>query len=499
MYTEETKTSINWGSVIKKGIVILLVALVIFFIIWLFARNNDTNFNNNNNNNNGNNIVVPNNKAYSKEYLEGYRYFHDTVKEYFLISELPKEGETLKYTLQELINKGLIFAWEYKDGQTCDTEASYAYVTNVNGQYKLTITLVCGIEVAKTEEELGCNQLCNGNNCQNPEDAEKFITEYRFKQSYTDYETVYSCPSGYIKDGTKCVKSDKNTIDATKNVTYKCPSGYTASGSGENTKCYMTSSSYVDAKKEIIYKCDSGYSMIGSGASAKCAKTTTETISATKTTTYNCPDGYDKSGSGANTKCTKTITSTETKNATAETSYTCSEGTLVNEKYCRIYSTKATYKSYEYYYGKTYNGCTYSGSYTDVCSDYKGCTRTYYKYYCPVSSYKDVPAKETTTYKCPSGYNPSGSGANTKCTKTVTKTDTKNATAETSYKCPVGYVISGRGENTKCSRTTTIYGTLREEIKYSCPYSYQYLINDKCYYSYESTTSPIKNTQYSCQ
>ena len=44
MYTEETKTTINWSSVIKKGIVILLVALVIFFIIWLVARNNESTY-----------------------------------------------------------------------------------------------------------------------------------------------------------------------------------------------------------------------------------------------------------------------------------------------------------------------------------------------------------------------------------------------------------------------------------------------------------------------
>ena len=267
MYTEETKTTINWSSVIKKGIVILLVALVIFFIIWLIARDNEPSVNVNYDN--GNNTtttpsVTPNNKAYSKEYLEGYRYFHDTVKEYFLISDLPSEGQSKKYTLQELIDKNLIFAWEYKNGEPCDTEASYAYVTNENGKYKLTITLVCGIEVAKTTEELGCNQLCTNGSCLPSVPEDEYITEYQYKQAYTDYETTYSCPSGYTKNGTKCVKNNKTTVAATKNVTYSCPSGYTAVGSGASMTCYKNTNDVKDATVEFAYSCPAGYNKSGS-------------------------------------------------------------------------------------------------------------------------------------------------------------------------------------------------------------------------------------------
>ena len=232
MYTEDTKPEIDWGNLIKKGIVILVVALIVFFIIWLFVKGNNnnngvnveydnqTNSSTNNNNNNNSSNDINNNTAYSKEFLEGYRYFHDTAKEYFLISELPSKGKTLKYTLQELIDKELIFAWIYKDNKTCDTEGSYAYVTNNNGKYKLTVSLVCGVEVAKTTEELGCNQLCLSGNCENNPEVDEYVKEYQYKQAYTVSETVYSCPSGYTRSGSKCIKDNKNTIEATKTVNY---------------------------------------------------------------------------------------------------------------------------------------------------------------------------------------------------------------------------------------------------------------------------------------
>ena len=152
MYVEEPRKSIDWGNVLKKGILIVIIALIIFLIIWLFARNNkasnpSVNYDNGNNNGNINN-VLNNTDYYSKEYIENFRYFHDTAKEYFLISELPENGMTLKYTLQELIDKNLILSFGY-NGHTCDTEASYVTVSNTNGKYHMTTTLVCGTEVAK--------------------------------------------------------------------------------------------------------------------------------------------------------------------------------------------------------------------------------------------------------------------------------------------------------------------------------------------------------------
>ena len=160
MYTEEPKKEINWGNLIKKGLIIVIFVILLFVIFWLIIRGNETktNVNVNNNNGNQNQNSSLHESYYSNEFIE-----------YFLISDLPANGKTLKYTLKDLIDKGLILAFGYNN-QLCDLEASYALVTNNNGEYKMTITLVCGTEVGKTTEELGCNQLCNNGNCQtNPD------------------------------------------------------------------------------------------------------------------------------------------------------------------------------------------------------------------------------------------------------------------------------------------------------------------------------------------
>jgi len=533
MYIEEPKKRIDWGNLLKKGLIVLVIAAVVFLIIWLFARNNsnaiDVNYGENNININN---VLTNPNSYSEKFINNYRYFHDTAKEYFLISELPTKGNTLKYTLQNLIDKELILPFSNGDG-TCDTEASYVMVKNDNGEYKMTVTLVCGSEVAKTTEELGCNQLCNNGTC-TPEEI-----EYQFKQAYKATETVYSCPSGYTKTGTgantKCVKDNSSTVNANKDVTYICPSGYTKTGTGANTKCTKGSSSVINANKDVTYICPSGYTKTGTGANTKCYKksetsvaadykysyscsegklngtkctiTSTSTVNAKANTTYSCSEGKLNG-----TKCT--ITNTSSVNATPKTTYSCSEGTLVNEKYCRINTKSSYYQSYTLYKGKTYNGCTYSGSYTDSCSSYSGCTRTYYKYYCNKSSYKDVEATANTTYNCSNGYlsgtkciitNTSTVNAKTNTTYScsegkldgnkciITNTTTKDANKTKNYYCEDGYSLDGN----KCYKTTNVSTNATVNTSYSCPSGYD-KSNTKCISNDKVTINAIKNTQYTC-
>ena len=448
MYIEEPRKRIDWGSLIKKGLVILAIAAIIFLIIWLFTRN-DSNSNNinvdydENNINNNINEVLTNPNSYSGIFINNYRYFHDTAKEYFQISELPTTGNSLKYTLQDLINKELILPFSYGDG-TCDTEDSYVMVKNDNGEYTMTVTLICGSEVAKTTEELGCNQLCNNGTCTTPEEV-----EHQYKQPYKATETVYNCPSGYTKTGsgtnTKCVKGSSSTVNATKNVTYNCPSGYTKTGNGSSVKCIKNSSA----------------------------------IDATPKTTYSCSQGQLNG-----TKCT--ITSTSSVDATPKTTYSCSEGELINEKYCRISTTKSYYQSYTLYKGKTYNGCKYSGSYTDSCSSYSGCTRTYYKYYCNKSSYKEVDATPKTTYSCSEG-----TLNGTKCT--ITSTSSVNATPKTTYSCSEG-TLNG----TKCVLNTKDTISATKNTEYTCGEGYNKVGTGAaatCTKGSTTTTNPTKSTK----
>jgi len=521
MYIEEPKRQINWGDIIKKGLLVILIAAVIFLVIWLFTKNKsnaiDVNYEGNkdyiNESNNSNE-----NNTYSEIFINNYRYFHDTAKEYFLVSNLPKNNESLKFTLRELIEKQLVLPFSYTNNTSCDLEASYVYVKNTNGKYNMTTTLVCGKEVATTNEELGCNQICVDEVCKccdkettTETKVENTVKEYQYKQAYKSNETIYSCPSGYTKNGTVCVKSDTNTVKATKNVTYTCSAGYTKVGDGAETKCVKDKTNTINPTVETTYSCPSGYNKTGSGANTKCYKYEDEKIRADYYYEYDCPYGYDKVGYGSSAKCvketTKTVSATQTTkyycpegklsgnkciidsssttNATPKTTYYCSEGSLVNGKYCRIYQN-AGYKTYTTYQGKTYNGCSYSGSYVDSCSSYSGCTKTYYKYYC-AKTYKDVAAQTKTTYSCSSG-TLSGS----KCIQGTSKT--VNAVPTTIYSCPEGKSYNGG----KCKIEYTDTKEITKEKVYYCSNDDQYLDGRYCYDTVKDTRSANKNTTYSC-
>ena len=510
MYIEEPKREINWGNVIKKGILIILVAIIIFLIIWLFTRNNSHAINVNYDENSNNNTL---NDKYSEIFINNYRYFHDTAKEYFLISNLPENGKTLKFTLQELIDNALVLPFSYTNKENCDTEASYVSVKNVDGKYTMTTTLICGKEIATTKEELGCNQICENNikcdcNCNT-------TTEYEYKQAYKTTETTYSCPSGYTKTGsgenTKCVKSNKDTVAATKNVTYKCedgykmigsgstakcekqgsttiaatkttnyscPSGYTKSGSGSNTTCKKNTSDVINSQVTYTYSCPSGYTKYGSGANAECRKSDV-IVTINATATYSCPSGYTKSGSGSNTKCTKnsTISATANSSTSCPSGYTKENGSCV--KY--IYSKYSTGSYYIDSNGVSYKDCKGGQNVNSPCTS-GNCSTSNYVYKCT----KGITT--TTAYSCPSGYTKSGSGSSTKCTKS----ETINATPSTIYTCPSGYTSTD--PNVACTISTVKEAT----IIYSCPAGYNTYNNTQCRLRTSSVISPTAKKTYTC-
>lgn len=548
MYTEDTKRHIDWSSIIKKGLIFLAIVLVIFFIIWLFTHNkSNANINVNEGNSKNNETINPDN--YSNEFINAYQYFHDTSKDYFLVNELPSEGNSIRYTLKTLTDKEILLPFIYKDNKTCDTDASYITIQNNDGKYTMTTTLICGKEIAKTTETLGCNQLCEGcclptdpiipDDSDNSNDGkdQDYLIEYEYRQGYNENESVYTCPSGYTKTGTKCIKNSTSTIKPyiktsyscpagyTKNhdgiryicvkgssdtvdpkvkYTYSCPSGYTKEGTGENTKCVKVSGTKTPAKYTTEYSCPSGYTKNGT----KCTKTTTISATPNSTTTYSCPSGYTINGS----KCIKN-TSTST-NATAKTTYSCSSGTLNGTKciisgtdvknatsstsyycpsgekignICRIYSNNRYYITTISYKGPVYNNCTYSGAYVETCGT--NCHRTRHKYYC-AGSYKDVAASSTTTYSCPSGYYRDG----TKCYRSTNSTI--NATPKTTYSCSTGQL-----EGTKCVIYKTEYKDATANTTYSCPTGYNKSgtgKNTKCTKPVTRTIDATKIKKYYC-
>ena len=253
----------------------------------------------------------------------------------------------------------------------------------------------------------------------------------------TNTNTNTVCPACPVCENTcpACVCpscENQNTNTPTNNNT--CTNNTTCVGVG----CNITTGgpcdvifNYQYAKK--VYGCPKDYIMTNDG---KCVKQSSDSIDATaKPNTYTVPAERTQD---VNTKVYTTPITTP-----GTTEYYCKEGTLLNGK-CYIYTDvlEEKIKNYTCPSGYTKTG---SGANTK-------CSKT-------TTEYATPSVTETSTYSCPSGYDKSGSGASTTCSKTTTEYATPSVTETSTYSCPSGYDKSGSGASTTCSKTTTEYAT----------------------------------------
>ena len=484
MYTEEPNNTIEWGNVLKKIIIAVVIILIIFLIIWLFNRSNqnsnkvNVNYDgnttiksNNNNDSTNNNGGLVNPSAYSESFITNYTYFHDTARDFVEKYNLPIEDNSVKYTLQELINKKILLPTSYGN-TTCDTEASYVIVTNSNGKYTMTTTLICGNEIAKTEEELKCSELCNGN-CEKEEEVtskeDNYKVEYEFRQAYNAQETIYTCPAGYTKTGsganTKCTKGNVVTIAPIKNESLSCPSGYTKTGTGNNTKCVKSGTEIIKATATTTYTCSNGATP---NSNHMCPVTTPGT------TTYSCSNGATPT---ADHKCPVTTPGT--------TTYSCSDGSTPSNGLCYRYTTGTYYESYTTYHNKTYKGCSYVGASVETCTTCVGKTRTVHTYKCTSTSTSTYPATahtapSTTTYVAAIA------------TTTPASTTYVNATVSTT---PASTTYVNATVSTTPAKTA--YVAAKANTTYSCTKGT--LSGTNCIVNNTDNVNPIKNISYVCE
>lgn len=481
MYTEKERKEINWGLVIKRSIVALGIILLILVLIWLIGKVNSQS--NNKAEDNTKTVDKTESKSletYSKEFIENIRYMQETGRNYWNIAgELPTDGNSIRLSLQDLIDKGLLLPFSDKNGKACDQEVSYVKLTNNGGKYVMSVKLSCDSETATVTETLGCNQFCDGKcvklETKKTEATKTKVTQYEYKQAYNSCDSNTSCPSGYTLSNGKCYKTKEvaaiktlvnldKTTTATKEENKSCSSGYL---SGDY--CYT---SYTDT---AYASCDAGYTRSGN----RCVKTGTSTVNAIANTRTTCPSGYEVSG----TRCVKRVK--KTTDIVQKYTYTCGSGYKSSgsgaSMTCYKYTTKEGKKYLETYQnlGKS---CTYLGRKAkENCTT--NCNKKYYTYYCTKSVKVTAdPIKKLSNSTCPDGYTKSG---NT-CYKYVNSyTDGTN---HTTYSCSdSSYTLNG----SKCTKNTKITKDL------SCPSGYS-LSGGTCYHYSDNRHRATVTVSYTC-
>ena len=211
------------------------------------------------------------------------------------------------------------------------------------------------------------------------------------RSSYTS-SSYYTCNDGRQQSSSTCsytTTTSKNCTTTSGTTTYTCPSGYVLNG----TSCVYTINSTITTGSKS-YTCPSGYVLNGTS----CVYTINSTVT-TGSKSYTCPAGYTLNG----TKCSKTINATAT---TSSTEYTCPSGYVREGTTCYQYTEPTTKKNYSY---SCPSGYTQNGEGEKMTCTLKVEATT--TYYCEKEDEQLVDNKCVKTvkgglrgYSCPSGY-----------------------------------------------------------------------------------------------
>ena len=136
---EETRKS----SIVRDLIIkIFLILLFVFLITILFPMPNLTAF-------------------YDSVFNNNVQSMKDAADSYFTKERMPeKVGDSVKLTLQQMLDKKLILPFLDKDGNECDANKSYVQVTKGEKEYTLEVHLSCPNKEDYIIEPIGCYNFC---------------------------------------------------------------------------------------------------------------------------------------------------------------------------------------------------------------------------------------------------------------------------------------------------------------------------------------------------
>lgn len=335
---EENSSNISIKGIIVK---ILLIVLAICVLIWIFPTKKDlqnsiggVSFNNEGNTNL--NIDPLLNTIFG----QNIHIMQNAGRAYYYSATLPKNnGDTSTVTLQELINKKMLVEFKDKNGNTCNTTASYVELTKTGtNKYQMKTYLQCNGEENYIIANLGCTDLCP-NSCTNTTTTKNNTST----SSKTDKETgsagvtdkktyryLYSCPktttswSNWSDWSTNYVSKTSN-----REVETKTTSSYGKTGTTTKYRETTVNKKYYSNTRPVGVTCVSAQKVSATGGfymEYTCTETIREpyqvdTYGYTTTTLYRY-----------RTKTSKTTTTTEWNNSN-------NNKTLLN-KGCTIIKTE---------------------------------------------------------------------------------------------------------------------------------------------------------------
>ena len=183
----EDEKKINWLSLFIK---IVIAFAFILIIVWLVSK------------------LINRNKL-SDTFKNNINNMETVAVKYFKDIDLPtKQGESIKVTLGEMIEKELIVSVKTSEGGKCDTKDSYSKITRKKDNYEVETRLECGKEKNTITRNFSFNDCKNcttdtknnntknndtknnntdGNNSTNNSNKSTGVTYYEYVKEWKTY------------------------------------------------------------------------------------------------------------------------------------------------------------------------------------------------------------------------------------------------------------------------------------------------------------------------
>ncbi len=164
----ESEKRISWLSLFIKIIIVFIFVLI---IIWLVSK------------------IINNNKQ-SETFKNNINNMENVSIDYFKTIDLPLEkGNSIKITLEELIEKELIVSVNEETENKCDLKESYSEIKREKDKYVVKTTLKCGKEKDTISSDFSFKDCRNCNQGGNKKEEEKTdkVTYYEHVKETTTY------------------------------------------------------------------------------------------------------------------------------------------------------------------------------------------------------------------------------------------------------------------------------------------------------------------------
>ena len=163
----ESERRINWLSLFIKIIIIFIFVLI---IIWLVSK------------------IISRNKL-SDTFTNNINNMETVAVDYFKTIDLPLEkGQSIKITLDELIDKKLIVSVNQNGDNICNVNESYSKITRETKNYIVETTLICGKEKNTITKKFSLKDCKNCNQSTTTKEENK-NTENKQKENSNNTES----------------------------------------------------------------------------------------------------------------------------------------------------------------------------------------------------------------------------------------------------------------------------------------------------------------------